>query len=556
MTWLEEYGAAVLDGRIIACKRIKQVYRILLGWLAHPPDGYIFSEAAANKHIHFIETFCKQAQGKMGTPLRLQLFQKAKLQAIFGFVSAETGFRKITEAMTVEGRKNGKTTETSAIELDMLVNDGEGAPEIYNIATAYKQAKKGFDEAWKMVRQSPELRRHIRKRQNDLFFPYNLGIIQPLASNSDTLDGFNGHLIAIDELAAIKNRDLYDLAKQSFSSRNQPLLICNTTNGFIRNGIFDAQYQYACDWLDGKIQDDHFLPFLYELDDPDEWDDESKWIKANPGLGTIKKLETLRGYVKKAKADPSFKPTVMVKDFNIKQSSATAWLRREEFDNGKTFDIAFDYAIGGFDAADSVDLNAAKAVCMRPDDPNIYVYSMYWIPQSVLDADEAAGNRRERDSAPYSLWVKQGLMRAYPGNKVDKRVFLDWFRELRDDKGLYVRFIGYDPWHIDDSTLTAFREEFGEGCMIPVRQGVFTLSDPMKSLKADLSAGRVIYNNNPIDKMCFYNIEVKTDINGNIQPVKGLDPRRRIDGVIALICAYKVLQDKANEYINLNEGAE
>ena len=92
--------------------------------------------------------------------------------------------------------------------------------------------------------------------------------------------------------------------------------------------------------------------------------------------------------------------------------------------------------------------------------------------------------------------------------------------------------------------------------MIPVRQGVFTLSDPMKSLKADLSAGRVIYNNNPIDKMCFYNIEVKTDINGNIQPVKGLDPRRRIDGVIALICAYKVLQDKANEYINLNEGAE
>lgn len=147
-------------------------------------------------------------------------------------------------------------------------------------------------------------------------------------------------------------------------------------------------------------------------------------------------------------------------------------------------------------------------------------------------------------------------MRAYPGNKVDKRVFLDWFRELRDDKGLYVRFIGYDPWHIDDSTLTAFREEFGEGCMIPVRQGVFTLSDPMKSLKADLSAGRVIYNNNPIDKMCFYNIEVKTDINGNIQPVKGLDPRRRIDGVIALICAYKVLQDKANEYINLNEGAE
>ena len=104
----------------------------------------------------------------------------------------------------------------------------------------------------------------------------------------------------------------------------------------------------------------------------------------------------------------------MVKDFNIKQSSATAWLRREEFDNGKTFDIAFDYAIGCFDAADSVDLNAAKAVCMRPDDPNIYVYSMYWIPQSVLDADEAAGNRREREMCIRDRFKDNGCLIPYP----------------------------------------------------------------------------------------------------------------------------------------------
>ena len=90
--------------------------------------------------------------------------------------------------------------------------------------------------------------------------------------------------------------------------------------------------------------------------------------------------------------------------------------------------------------------------------------------------------------------------------------------------------------------------------MIPIRQGPFTLSNPMKDMHADFKSHKIIYNNNPIDKWCLYNTSIKTDINGNIQPVKGLDARQRIDGTIALICAYKVLHDKMDYYLNMNEG--
>ena len=93
--------------------------------------------------------------------------------------------------------------------------------------------------------------------------------------------------------------------------------------------------------------------------------------------------------------------------------------------------------------------------------------------------------------------------------------------------------------------------EFGEKSMIPVRQGVITLSQPMKDLKADLQAKKIVYNDHPIDKWCFFNTNVKTDVNGNIQPIKGLDSRDRIDGTLALIDAYKVLQDKMDEYQSL-----
>lgn len=554
MTYIEEYARAVLSGEIVACHRIKQVYRMLLDKLENPQGDWIFDEDKANRPIEFIERFCKQSQGKMGTPLKLMLFQKAKLQAVFGFVHKETGYRQYTEVLDIRGRKNGKTTENSATSIYGLVGDDEGSPEIYFIATALDQAKKGFTEAWNMVRQSPDLQRHVKKRQSDLYFPYNMGFIKALASNSNSLDGLNGHIIIIDELAAIKNRDIYDLMKQSMSSRNQPLLNTITTNGFVRASIFDTQYEYACNLLDGKVKNDRFLPLIYELDDRDEWDKEECWIKANPGLGVIKSIDTLRENVQKAKDDPSFKPTVMVKDFNMKENSASAWLTWNEIENKTKFDfkkMGFRYAIGGFDAADTTDLNSAKALCMRPNDPNIYLRSMYWMPEEVLNQMTQDGNRRERDNVPYLLWERKGLLRTYPGNKVDKHVFLDWFKELRDEEDLYTLYIGYDPWHIDDSLLREFQLEFGKESMIPVRQGPATMSQPLKELKADLKAQRIIHNGNPIDMWNLSNAEIKADINGNIQLVKGLDNRKRIDGVVSLACGYIVLKDMWDEYTNL-----
>lgn len=552
MTEFEKYFSAVCDGRIVACEKLKRQSECLLEQYAHPGEFH-FDSKEAKRHTDFIETFCKLPTGKIGTPLKLELFQKARLQAIFGFVD-DKDMRQYNEVLIIEGRKNGKTTETAAVENDMLVNDGEGAPQIYNIATMLDQAKLGFNAAHKMVKQSPALSRHIKKRAADLYFPFNMGFIKALASNSNSLDGLDVHCAVIDELAAIKNRDIYDLIKQAMGARCQPLLFCITTNGFVRNGIFDAQYEYARKIIYGEEQNKRFLPFIYELDDVSEWDKPEMWIKANPGLGTIKREDYLVQMVEKAKADPSFKPTVLVKDFNIPQTNEAAWLNFEDLDNKEKFDIKFDYCVGGFDAADSIDLNAAKAICMRPGDDKIYVRQMYWLPQAVIDKYSNEGKRQGRDNVPYELWISQGYLRTCPGNKCDKRIFLEWFKELRDVEDLYTMYIGYDPWHIDDTLLREFQIEFGKNSMIPIRQGVYTLSQPMKDLAADFKTHNIVYNNNPIDKWCLINTNVKTDINGNIQPVKGLDPRQRIDGTIALLCAYTVLQNKKDKYIELNEG--
>ena len=79
--------------------------------------------------------------------------------------------------------------------------------------------------------------------------------------------------------------------KQSMAARTQPLLGMITTAGFVRECIYDEIYGYACKVLDGTIEDERFLAFIYELDDRSEWTDFRCWEKANPGLGVIKSYD-------------------------------------------------------------------------------------------------------------------------------------------------------------------------------------------------------------------------------------------------------------------------
>ena len=552
---LRDYCESVVSGEITACEKIKTLCGIILNDLDGKglySDRYHFDESKALRPVEFIERFCRQPSGKIGKPLVLEPFQRAFIECIFGFVD-DDGIRRYQEALFVVGRKNGKSSLAAALELYMLVADGEGSPQIYNVATKFEQAMLGFDAALKMIRQSPDLRRVTKKRAGDIFAPKNMGYIKPLSNRTENLDGLDIHMAVIDELAAIQNRDLFDLMKQGTAAREQPLILQITTNGFVRNGIFDSQYDYAARWLKGELEDEHFIAWIYELDQREEWEMPECWIKANPGLGTIKKTAALRGYVNKAKNDSSFLPTVLTKDFNIPENNAVAWLTFEEAVNEETFDVekmGFRYGICGFDASETIDLTCAQMLIMRPNDDKIYVRSMYWIPEDVIREYDDEGKRRERDDVPYKQWIARGLMRTVPGNRIDKRVVLEWLVELRDQEDIYPFAIGYDPWHLTDDALRAdFQSFVGKTRAFEIRQGPQTLSGPMKQLRADYKANRIVDNHNPINEWCRMNVEILTDTNGNIKPDKKRNnPKNRIDGFMAELDAYIVLDRIMDEY--------
>lgn len=347
---------------------------------------FIFDNAKAMRPIEFIEQFCKHSKDEWaGQPVKLELFQKAFIAALFGFVDKETGLRKYRETLFMVGRKNGKSTLLASIALYMLMADNEPGAEIYSTATKKDQVKIIFDETHNMVQQSPEVRQLIKKRKTDLYFPASMAKFQALGKNSDTLDGLNASCVIMDELHSVKDRNLYEVMKQSQSSRRQPLLIMITTAGTLRECIFDDMYQYACSVVDGTFQDDTFLPIIYELDHRNEWAKPAAWQKANPGLGSIKKLDDLKVKVERAKNSPKDLNGILCKDFNIRETTSTAWLSFSDIDNKKTFEIERfrgSFFIGGADLSITTDLTCATALLMDKETEQRYAAQMYWLPEA------------------------------------------------------------------------------------------------------------------------------------------------------------------------------
>ena len=544
--YILEYWNKIQSGEIVACKRLIQQYQKLVDELNNPRDPWVFDIEKATRPIEFIETFCRHSKGKwIGRPMRLELFQKAKIQAAYGFVHKETGLRRCREVFTLVGRKNGKSTEKAATGNYMFIGDGEGGAEVYSVATKKDQARIVWTEAHNMVTQSPALSKHVRKRKTDLYFPVTFSKFEPLASDSNSLDGLNTHYCIMDELHAIKDRNLYDVMKQSMSAREQPILDMITTAGFVRECIFDSIYKYACDVLDGIIEDERFLAFIYELDDRSEWTDFRMWEKANPGLGTIKSYDELAANVERAKNDPDFLPTVLTKDFNIRDTAAGTWLTFDQINNEETFDIEElkgSYAIGGADLSSTTDLSCATLLIMKPNSDKKYCIQQYFLPAELLE------QRVREDKIPYDKWAQRGLLTLCEGNKINYSDITAWFKKMYEQYQIIPLWVGYDPWNAQYWIQEMKDLNFN---MIEVRQGFKTLSQPMKELAADLIAKRINYGNNPVLKWNLTNVSVKVDENGNIRPIKGVSSRARIDGAVSLLIAYTVLFENLQDYLNI-----
>lgn len=557
MTFIEEYYNFILKNPNKVPNKVKKIYKKLVDDIKIPKEvsffnkttgenethTYIFDATKSIRAINFIEKYCKQSKGKWnGKPLKLQLWQKAFIQAMFGFVDKDTGLRKYRKAILFVARKNGKSALAAAIANYMLTKDGEGGAEIYSVATKRDQAKIVWEEAKKMIKKSPCLTKRIRCLIGGIYYDATDSSFRALASDSNSLDGLNAHFVVCDEVHAWKDKNLMDVMYDSMSAREQPLLLETSTMGTIRQNVFDIDYDYASQVIDGTIIDESLLPVIYELDDEKEWVDEECWFKANPALNVIKSLKNLRDKVERAKQNPIELVNLLCKDFNVRQNAVNAWLTFDDLNNEEIYSDWKDcYCIGGCDLSSTTDLTCATLLGFTKG--KIRVKQMYWIPTNSLE------KKVIDDKIPYDKWLKNGWLRLSGDSKIDYHDVTSWFLEQVRDFDLRPLWVGYDSWNAQFWCDEMVSEGFD---MVEVRQGYKTESAPLKQMKADLMDKKINYNNNPILKWNLSNVVVKVDDNENIMLSKE-KAKQRIDGAASLMDAYVIFVNRQQEYLNYIE---
>lgn len=511
---------------------------------------YIFDLNKANRPIEWIEKFCVQTKGaNAGKPVKLELFQKAVIQALFGFVEKKDKTRLYTKLVLFLGRKNGKSTLASLILLYVMIGEKGYRKKCFSVATTAAQARESWETAKVISEISPVLNKVIRTNNDGIFYDKKKSEFKPLPNASNRLDGKDSSVILADEVHAWLDMNMMDVMYDSMASEIEPLFIEVSTMGTIRESVFDQEYENLSKVIKtydrpGKIKSPRTLMFIYELDDYKDIEEQECWIKANPGLGTIKKYDFLYNKIEEAKNDPNKLPNIYCKDFNMRMTSNKSWLSFEMTYNTEKIDLEklkYSYAIGGVDLSSTTDLTCATLLIYK--EGKKYVLQQYFLPEIGIE------RRIKEDEIPYDKWVERGWL-TLSENSASVRYsdVTEWFIKMRQELKLGMLYIGFDPWG-----ATYWKEEMEKNgfTLEKVIQGAKTMSGPMKILEADFKTKSVIYDNNQILRWCLTNTEIQVDVNENIRPIKGRNRRKRIDGTVSLINAYVVLMNHLEDYKNL-----
>lgn len=552
MTHLEEYWNLIQSGEIVACRYLKKEIRNLIRDLDDP--RYIYDTTEADKRIRFMEKCCYQSKAPYYMkPLKLAVWQKAFIEVLYSFKFAD-GRRRFIEALMLISRKNGKSTMMAAdAAADLFI--GPSGADICCASNDDRQSRLIWQEC-ENFRAKLDPTSAITSHNLTLITNKKRMIkITRLSTKVKNKDGFNYSKVYMDECHDVDEEngksEVAEACWRSMSSREDPLFIAVTTQGFNRDCYLDKKIEKARKVIDGEIDDERFLAFIYEQDSEQEiWQDKRSWEKSNPGLRDgIKKLTKLERDVEDAKNDSATRIHLLTKDFDVPQNAASSWLQNAN--------VNIDYPqekidlenfrgwvyLGSVDLSATTDLACARILMMRPEDKRKYMHRMYFIPETKLtdSPDIQAG-------AQYREWARDGLITIHEGVEIDIGKIAGWFADLFRQYQLRPYKIGYDQRYSD--AFLNVCETYGFDTMM-LLQGKY-LSGAMKLTEEDLRHQVLQFGGDPIDKWCLKNCCVKTDNVGEIQPVKVKGtPGMRIDGALTMIMCEEMLRRTRSEYMEI-----
>ena len=536
----EQYAEDVRSGKIVACHWVKMAVERYYRDLDNAIEkGWVFSRQAAERAINFCHKL-KHVKGSQwaGKHIQLEPWQQFIIWNLFGFLMADTGYRRFREAYVSVAKKNGKTTLAAPLSLYMGIADKEMGAEVYYVAAVRYQARICFDMAKLMVQRS-DLAQMCVTTRDAISYERMGATFQPLSTEGQNTDGKSSHFVVLDEYHAHPTDEAYDLMQNSLVARAQGMLFVITTAGRRLAYPCHAYEQTMRKVLDGAIEADRNFAIIYTLDDVSEVHDSANWVKANPCLGTTLEESILREQYKQMINDPRKESNILTKHFNMWVDAPEVWIPDATWSGIKSV-VPAD-SLEGCSCIGALDLAAVNDYCafslMFQERGRYQFLWRFYIPEDKYTQRYES----HRENASIEAWVRNGYVMVTPGNAVDYDYIIADIANLSEKYDIKV--IAYDPWN--SSSIVPRLVEMGAH-MEPFTQTIGNFALPTKEFERIVALGIVDHYDNPVARWMLSNVVVKEDVNGNKRPDKSKSADK-IDGIVAAIMALgQSLSDKAD----------
>jgi phage terminase large subunit-like protein len=517
------------------CKRIQQL-RTYLEQLKLNPD-YYWDEEEEGKFRRFLKRV-KHWKG----PFAGQEFNPAPWQMdlfylpILCLKEKGTNDRVISTCLLFIARKNGKSFSVSVLTLYLLFSS-KGGDEFYIAATKSEQARIIFDDCGQIIEQNSLLKRKSKVLANHIKFKTSK--IKPLPGTTKSLDGLNPSMMIVDELHKV-GYDLFGVVTSGSCARDNSLMLYATTAGATKaaNPCAD-EYLFACELLDGEIEDHSYLPIIFEADESLDWTSEEALQQANPNLSILNKKK-----LKSAKTGALImgsKKTAYERYYlnRWRDTSGEAWFESDHINsimtNEKKRIPASAKSYGGLDISSTTDFTAFAQLFDLGE--ILFAKIMYWLPEMNL------AERTRLDKIPYDLYKKQGYLQTTPGNVIDTRVITKAIIESHEKHPLVA--CHYDPAY--SFNLTPVLQE-NDIDVFEFRQTLGNYDAPCKQLELKILEQNILLEYNPLTALCFANTRMFYGDNGMQKPDKKTRNKNQIhiDGVVGLTFSMDALMKAAS----------
>lgn len=528
-----KYNEDVLNNNIISNKLIYQACERMKSWFSRT-DIYLDYDDV-DKKIRFMQKI-KHSKGKFaGKYFKLLPYQQWITASIIGWKYKETNTRVINTALLMLARKAGKTFFAAALMIAIIMTDGELGAEGYMIANSAKQAGIAFEHASNSCKSLDPNGKIFSRYRSDIRIPLLNSKIQILSSETNKLDGLSPSVFIVDEYGEAQTNENFNILRTGQGIRENALGIIISTASFRVGSDYPlyAAWENAKNVLNKIHEQDSLFAAIYQLDDEDDYKDESVWIKSNPTLGDTVSHKYLREQVQQAINEPSSEVSIKTKNFNCWCQSETTWILDEKIRLvSKKFDYDIfvpeeEYSIIGIDIAERSDLCVVTSLI--PHNDKLYLKAHPFI------CETAYNNSPNKEL--YRQWVKNGQLELVKADSIDIDFVIKKIETINNK--VPIALVAYDPYHANQLKIAC--EKNG----IPVRavkQGLGSFGEPTSLLEHMILTKEVIIDSSPVTRWCFSNVLIKTDENENRKPVKS-SKNQKIDIVIGFIQSIKIYME-------------